>query len=222
MTLHAATIPEAVRADVRILWDFNRIDDELRPVDVAVGLGSHDPDVPVYTAGLYHRGLFPLIVFTGANAATTVDRFPHGEAVHYREIALEHGVPDDAILVEPRARHTGENIDLTRELLAERGVTVRSVLLTCRPYQQRRAYATARRRWPDVDVRCSADPRSLEAYVARIGEAGRVIDMLVGDTQRLTRYARSGDSLPQAIPDSVRAACDRLLAAGYTSRASHP
>ncbi|GAA1619982.1 hypothetical protein GCM10009744_03460 [Kribbella alba] len=60
---------------------------ELRPTDVGVGLGSHDPGVATFTADLYHQGMFPLIVFTRANAPTTVERFPRGEAIHYAEHA---------------------------------------------------------------------------------------------------------------------------------------
>src|SRR5690606_38146371 len=142
----------AVRADVETLWRFHRIDDELRPVDVAVGLGSHDGGVAVHTAELYHRGLFPVVVFTGANAPTTVERFPRGEAVHFREIALEHGVPDEAIRIETRATNTVQNIDHTRTLLAAEGITPRSVLIVSRPYQQRRAQAIAAHRCPDVDI----------------------------------------------------------------------
>jgi len=216
-----ATISDHLRADIETLWDYHRIDDELRPVDVAVGLGSHDPGVPVYVAELFHRGLFPLIVFTGANAPTTVERFPRGEAVHYREIAMEHGVPDEAILVEPNALHTGQNLDYTRDLLAERGIDVRSALIVSRPYQQRRAYATAMKRWPTVDVICSASAETLAGYVAAIGDPDRVINMLVGDTQRLTVYAESGDAIAQEVPATVMAAYERLVAAGYTGRLIH-
>lgn len=56
-------------------------------------------------------------VFTGATSRTTREAMPRGEAQHYRERALELGVPAGAILVEPRARNTGENIALSRALL---------------------------------------------------------------------------------------------------------
>ncbi|AXB44991.1 YdcF family protein [Amycolatopsis albispora] len=218
MTVDTATIPEAVRADVEALWRFLRIDDDLEPVDVAIGLGCHDPGVAVYTAELFLRGVCPLIVFTGANAPTTIGRFPRGEAVHFREIAVEHGVPEQAILVEPAAKHTADNIDFSRDLLRDQGVQVGSVLITCRPYHQRRAYATAAKRWPGVEIRCSADRRPLHAYTAGIGDATLVIDMLVGEAQRLTRYAELGHTINQDVPGEITAAYHRLAAAGYTSR----
>lgn len=222
MNRHAAAlsgaIPEAVRLDVETLWRYHDMHHELRPCDVGIGLGSHDLGVAVIATRLFHDGLFPLIVFTGANAPTTVERFPRGEAVHYREYAVEQGVPVESILVEPRATNTAENLEFSRALLAKRRITVRSVLIMSRPYQQRRAYATCKLMWPEVDVVCASNPLGLDDYVRSIGDPRRVVDMLVGDTQRIEVYADRGFAIPQEMPDEVRAAFDRLVAAGYTSR----
>ncbi len=195
---------------------------ETRPVDVGIGLGSHDIGVAVYAVELFRRGIFSTIVFSGANAPTTVAEFPDGEAVHYREHAVAQGVPDEAVLVEPRATNTAENIDLSRALLRDSGRVVRSVLLICRPYQQRRSFATCRKRWPEVEVVCGSLPESLDDYVARIGDAERVVTMLVGDTQRVWRYAAEGWAIEQDVPDAVRAAYERLVAAGFTGRLLPP
>ncbi|MCM3924210.1 YdcF family protein [Frankia sp. AiPs1] len=214
----AAPLPAALRGPVDVLWNYHDMHHDPHPTDVGIGLGSHDLSVATCTAALYHRGMFPRIVFTGANAPTTIATFPRGEAVHYREHALTLDVPDAAILVEPTARNTGENITRTREFLTAHGLTPRSVTLISRPYQQRRAYATCRKRWPDVDVMCASQPISLDDYVASIGDADRVVSMLVGDTQRIWLYAERGYAIPQPVPDHVRAAYDDLVAAGYTSR----
>ncbi|MBF6172332.1 YdcF family protein [Nocardia blacklockiae] len=193
---------------------------EVRAVDVAVGLGSHDLGVATHAAELFGAGLFPLIVFSGANAPTTRERFPRGEAVHYREHAVGLGVPGAAILVEPEATNTGENIDFTRRLLEREGRlgSIRSVLLISRPYQQRRSYAIARRRWPGVEVLCSSLPMGLDEYIASIGDVDRVVTMLVGDTQRVWVYAEKGWAIEQYVPGEVRAAYARLVDAGFTGR----
>ncbi|RSN47117.1 hypothetical protein DMC64_07360 [Amycolatopsis sp. WAC 04197] len=218
MPERSTTRPDNLRADVQTLWDYHDMHHELRPADVGIGLGSHDLGVAAFTAELFHTGMFPLIVFTGANAPTTVERFPRGEAVHYREHALELGVPDDAILVEPEARNTGDNITLTRNLQESRGIEVGSVDLISRPYQQRRAYATCKKLWPEVDVICASRPLPLDDYIESIGDVDRVINMLVGDTQRITVYAERGFTIPQEVPPSVTEAVDRLTSAGFTKR----
>jgi uncharacterized SAM-binding protein YcdF (DUF218 family) len=218
VTTTSRALPDALRADVETLWDYHDMHHESRPSDVGIGLGSHDLGVADCAVDLYERGMFPRIVFTGANAPTTVERFPRGEAVHYRQHAIERGVPDAAILVEPHARNTGQNIQLTRQLLAERGITVRSAVLMSRPYQQRRAYATCKKVWPELDVVCASKPLPLDEYVESIGDVDRVINMLVGDTQRITVYAEQGFAIPQDIPAEVDEAYRRLVEAGYTSR----
>ncbi|MGA5307838.1 YdcF family protein [Micromonospora taraxaci] len=215
---NAQAIPDAIRADVETLWRYHDMRHELRSCDVGIGLGSHDLGVAVIATRLYHESLFPWIVFTGANAPTTVERFPRGEAVHYREYAIEHGVPAEAILVEPRATNTAQNLEYSLQLLTEHRIPVQSVLIMSRPYQQRRAYATCRLMWPEVDVVCASNPLELDDYVASIGDPQRVVDMLVGDTQRIEVYAERGFAIAQEMPDEVRTAFERLVAAGFTSR----
>ncbi|MGV9776606.1 YdcF family protein [Streptosporangium sp. NPDC003464] len=211
-------VPDVLRADVETLWDYHDMHHVVRPADVGIGLGSHDLGVATYAADLYLRGLFPLIVFTGANAPTTVSRFPRGEAVHYKEHAVERGVPDEAVLIEPQATNTGENVTHTRALLAQHGITVTSAMLISRPYQQRRAYATCKKLWPEIDITCASLPLSLDDYVESIGDVDRVINMLVGDTQRITEYAKKGFAIEQPYPDEVDAAFQRLVAAGFSRR----
>ncbi|MGC9667810.1 YdcF family protein [Planosporangium sp. 12N6] len=212
------TIPPAVRRDVQILWDYHDPRHDLRPCEVGVGLGGLDLGVPAVVVDLFHRGMFPLVVFTGGNPPATAHRFPRGEAVHYAEYALAHGVPPAAILLETRATNTLENLAFTRAALAAHRLRPRSVLIVSRPYQRRRAYATCRKVWPEVEVLCAARPVPLDDYVADVGDARRVIDMVVGDTQRIDLYARLGYAVAQAIPAEVRRAYDRLVAAGYTGR----
>jgi uncharacterized SAM-binding protein YcdF (DUF218 family) len=207
---------------VQTLWRYHDLRHELRRTDVGIGLGSHDPSVATTVAELYHRGMFPLVVFTGANSPTTAQRFPRGEATHYREHAVSLGVPVDAILTEDSATNTGENITHTRRLLSDRGCAVESVTLVSRPYQQRRAYATCRKLWPEVEPICAATPLPLAEYIASIGDEARVINMLVGDTQRIDVYAERGFAIAQPMPGDVRAAMALLVEAGYTQRLLAP
>ncbi|MET7786729.1 YdcF family protein [Streptomyces sp900116325] len=205
-------------SDAQRLWEFQQMDHEPRPCSVGIGLGSHDLGVADVTANLYRRGMFPLIVFTGATSRTTRDRMPRGEAEHYRERALELGVPASAIFVEPKARNTGENVNFARELLAGRGIDVSSVLLVSKPYEERRAYATARRLWPEVEIVSASAPMTLSEYADSIGDPGLVLDMLVGAQQRLLIYPEQGFMIRQEVPDSVAAAYEHLCSEGFTSR----
>ncbi|MFP3989353.1 YdcF family protein [Streptomyces sp. E11-3] len=211
-------ISEQDWADTRLLWDYQQMGYEPRPCSVGIGLGSHDLGVADTTVDLYQRGMMPLIVFTGATSRTTAERMPRGEAEHYRDRALELGVPPNVILVEPNARNTGQNITLSRDLLEEHGVDVSSVLLISKPYEERRAHATARKLWPEVEFVSASTPMTLAEYVDSIQDARRVIDMLVGSLQRLLIYPAQGFMVAQDVPTDVVRAYERLASRGFTSR----
>jgi uncharacterized SAM-binding protein YcdF (DUF218 family) len=206
------------RADAQAIWDYHQVHHPARPCSAGIGLGSHDLGVAALAADLYRAGMFPVLVFTGANSPTTAARFPRGEAVHFAEHATALGVPASAIVIEPEAANTGQNIGFSRRALAAAGITVSSVMLISKPYMERRAYATARKAWPEVDAVCASEHLSLDDYLKAIGDDKLVIDMLVGDLQRIIAYPALGFAIPQDVPPQVMAAYERLTARGYDSR----
>ncbi|GAA2815344.1 YdcF family protein [Saccharopolyspora taberi] len=207
-------LSEAQWDDAKLIWDYHQMSHELRPCSAAIGLGSHDLGVAARAAELYRAELFPVLVFSGGNSPTTAARFPRGEAVHFREHALELGVPAEAILIETEAKNTGQNIAFSRAVLGE----VESVLLVSKPYMERRAYATCRKMWPEVDVVCASESLELDDYVKSIGDGKLVVDMLVGDLQRIVEYPRLGFAVEQHVPRDVHSAYERLARAGFDSR----
>lgn len=218
MTTHQeAAISDPDRADARAIWNFHQMSHGLRPCSAAITLGSLDLGVATTTADLYHAGMFPTVVFTGDTSPATRARFPRGEATHYREHALSLGVPDEAILLEPKATNTGQNISFSREVLEKAGVAVTTVLLISMPYMQRRAYATCRKLWPEVEPVCVSQPLPYHEYVTTHDDEKQLIDMLMGDMERVMEYPKRGFAIEQHVPEGVRDAFDRLRARGYDS-----
>lgn len=218
MSDNQQTITEDQWLKAKLIWAYHQMGHDLAPADVAIGLGSHDLGVAAASADLYHSGLFPTLVFTGGNSPTTAKVFPRGEAVHFREHALELGVPDEAILVEPNAANTGQNITLSRDLLAANGIAPKTVLLVSKPYMERRSFATARKLWPEVEILCASEPLELDDYLKSIGDEKLVLDMLVGDLQRVIEYPKLGFAVAQDVPEDVHAAYESLISDGFTSR----
>jgi uncharacterized SAM-binding protein YcdF (DUF218 family) len=217
VTSHDA-ITDAHRADAMTIWDYHQMHHELRPCSAAIGLGSHDLGVAAFAAKLYHRGLFPTLVFSGGNSPTTATRFPRGEAHHFAERAISLGVPTEVIIIEDQATNTGQNITHSRRALHDADIKVDSVLLISKPYMERRAYATARKVWPDVEVVCASEPLAFDEYATSIGDPKLVIDMLVGDLQRIIEYPAMGFAIEQKVPPEIEAAYQRLQATGFNSR----
>ncbi|MCZ4102556.1 YdcF family protein [Streptomyces sp. H39-C1] len=211
-------LTEEKRHQAKLIWDYHQMHHKIQPTDAAIGLGSHDLGVAAFSAELFRAGLFPHLVFTGGNSPTTAPVFPRGEAVHFREHALELGVPASAILLEPNAGNTGQNITLSRQVLAAAGVSPKTVLLVSKPYMERRSYATARKLWPEVEIICASEPLDFDDYLKSIGDEKLVLDMLVGDLQRVIEYPKLGFAIEQDVPEDVHAAYESLLAAGFDSR----
>jgi uncharacterized SAM-binding protein YcdF (DUF218 family) len=211
-------VTDAAWADAEIVWRYHQLGHQLERSDAAIVLGCNDIGVAAYAAELYHRDLFPALVFTGATSRDTAAVFPRGEATHYCEHAIDLGVPPESILVEPNATNTGQNITLSRQVLHESGIEVSSVLLISMPYMERRAFATCRKAWPEVRPLCASARITLQEYVKSMGDEALVIDMMMGDLQRIIEYPKRGFAIAQDVPADVQAAYLRLQEAGYTSR----
>ena len=68
-------------------------------------------------------------------------------------------------------------------------------------------------------LRCAlSEPLTFEDYVTSIGNVRLIIDMLVGDLQRVIEYPKLGFAIAQDVPGEVYKAYNQLLQAGYDSR----
>jgi uncharacterized SAM-binding protein YcdF (DUF218 family) len=200
----------------RILWDYMRLGHELAPADAILVLGSNDVRVGEHGARLFLRGLAPLIVCSGNVGRLTAGTFEKSEAETFADAAVRLGVPREAILLECRSTNTGENIDFSRALLASRGLHPSRVILVQKPYMERRAWATFKRRWPEPDLQVTSPPIPYDQYPMPDIPRDLVIDILVGDVQRVRVYAEQGFQIPQPMPPEVWSAWEELVARGFT------
>lgn len=218
MSSRSTRISDAQWTAAHLLWRYHQLQQPLKPCDAAIVLGSHDLGVAVCAADLYQQGWFPYAVFSGARNPIRPQLFPDGEAVKFRELAIAAGMPEAVALLERQASNTGENITLSRAVLVEAGIHPKRVMLVCRPYDQRRAYATCRKLWPQVEPVCASQVIGFDDYLETIGDDHLVIDMLVGDVQRILEYPARGFAIAQPVPAAVTDAFIALRDAGFTSR----
>jgi len=208
-----------IRVHAETLWRFHHLDHALEKSEAILVLCSHDTLVADTAARLFLDRWAPLLVFSGGFGAITRRLWTEPEADRFAAIAERLGVPRDRIVVENRSTNTGENLRFTRELLAARGLTVRSAIVVQKPYMERRAYATVRQVWPELRVVVTSPQLSLDDYLERARggplSPAEVLSIMVGDLQRLRLYAERGFQIPQEIPDDVWAAFEALVAAGY-------
>ena len=58
----------------------------------------------------------------------------------------------------------------------------------------------------------------MDGYIKSIGNEKVVVDMLVGDLQRVIEYPKLGFAVEQDVPGDVYDAYERLLRGGFDSR----
>lgn len=207
------------------LFDYHFLKQDLQKADCIFVLGSHDPSVADYASQLYHEGFAPYIIFSGGvirPVGELRNTTPKSEAEAFFDIAVEKGVPAEAIILENNATNTGENFIFTRKLLKEKELDFKSFILVQKPYMIRRTYATAKVQFADYNFLVSALPDTYESYIARCIENNiskeRVISNMTGDLQRLKIYPEKGFLIAMQIPDEVWNAYEKLIEMGFEGR----
>lgn len=204
----------------RCVFDFHQLRHVPIRSDVMLVLGTNDTRVAEYAATLYEQGYAPLIVPTGGIAHQgdlLSTHWQRSEAEVFTEIMLTRGVPQGAILPEPRATNTAENFAFARQLLHERGIAVQRLLVVSKPFMQRRSLATYAVEWPEVPATFVTWASTFDEYCrAPDLPPDKIIHIMLGDLQRIGIYAQRGFAAPQRIPAPVKAAYERLVAKGYT------
>lgn len=199
----------------QIIWDYHHLHHKLEKADLILALGSNDLRVAEHAAKLYLQGWAPMLMFSGNVGALTRGKFARSEAETFAEIAIEKGVPPEAILIEPESTNTGENIANSRRILAGRGMDPETIILVQKPYMERRAYATFMNFWPGKRLIVSSPPISFADYSTPQLPKELVINIMVGDLQRIRDYPAKGFQIAQEIPVDVWQAYEKLVALGY-------
>jgi uncharacterized SAM-binding protein YcdF (DUF218 family) len=201
----------------KVLWDYHHLNNELRHCDAILALCSFDRRVAERAAQLFLDGLGRYLIFSGGVGRNTEGKFDQPEAQIFADIARQLGVPSSAILVEDQSTNTGENILFIHRLLAQRGLRPRSLILVQKPYMERRTYATFKKQWPGgaVDFLVTSPQIDYDNYFDQENPAELVINVMVGNLQRIKEYPKAGYQIEQEIPSNVWDAYEELIQLGY-------
>ena len=201
------------------IWDYHLMKHRIAKADAILVLCSHDERVAERAAQLFHEGWARLVIFSGGQGSITRALWSEPEAERFARIAVSLNVPRESILIEAQSTNTGENIEFTKQLLAERGLELQKFILVQKPYMERRAYATFRQLWPEKDLVVTSPQVSFREYVADYANStlsvADVVGIMVGDLQRIKLYPARGYQIAQEIPDHVWNAFEELVRAGY-------
>jgi uncharacterized SAM-binding protein YcdF (DUF218 family) len=201
------------------IWNYHLMKHQIAKADVILVLCSHDERVAERGAQLFLERWAPLIIFSGGQGAITKKLWDEPEAERFARIAMSLNVPRESILIEKNSSNTGENIQFTKKLLAERGIDPQKFIVVQKPYMERRSYATFLRYWPEKEVIVTSPQVSFREYLAEYSNrslsAADVIGIMIGDLQRIKLYPALGYQIAQDIPYEVWSAFEELVRAGF-------
>ena len=207
---------EAVECAERI-FDYHQLRHAPRRSDVLIVLGTNDTRVAAFAADLYLQGFAQHVIVTGGVAhqndllATNWDR---PEAEVFAEILLERGVPAGMLRLETQATNTAQNISYSKRLIGNPPPA--SILYACKPFMPRRVYATHVVEWPEVPATVASWPSTFVEYCNDELPQAKILNIMMGDLQRIWIYAKRGYSAPQRLPDDVMRAFHQLVELGFT------
>lgn len=206
---------------VQKLWDFMTLESLERSAELLLVLGSMDDRVASYAAGLTGRFSYDLVVFSGGLAHTgdlLRTTWSETEAEHFYDIFKKSGGRAKNVLLETKAENTGHNALFTHKLLEDNDITIpHTIQIVTKPYMLRRARATFEAQWPTKGTKFfMAGPMTdFDGYLDRKQSFDLVVNIMVGDFERLLEYPKKGLSTGQAVPSEVMESWHELVKRGY-------
>lgn len=222
MATFAAMPDQNTLALAHKIWDYHHMGHQITKADCILALGSHDLRVADRAAELYLEGWAPIIIFSGGLGNFTQHVWTEPEADQFAAIARNHGVPAEAILIENKSTNTGENILFTQQLLRNRGLEVEHFILVQKPYMERRSFATFKKHWPDKQLTVTSPQISFDNYPNEEIPLEKVINIMVGDLQRIMEYPALGYQIYQQVPDEIKEAYEILKTSGFDKHLMKP
>ena len=204
---------------LQVIWDYLCLNEPLEKAECIVGFGNFNTDIARRAAELYHEGFAPKVLFTGGLGRNTEGLLPEPEAVRFAKVAMESGVPQEDIILEPDSTNTKENILFTRNCLETLDLPHGRILGVHQPFMERRIKAAMGVYWPENDFCVTSPQVTIPQYLEAASRQGvspnASVSVIVGDFQRMDLYAKLGYQLPQHIPQEAWEAFHTLVEMGY-------
>lgn len=204
-----------------IVWDYMVLQQPVEEADCLLVLGSRDDRVAAYAAELSKQHTYSIVMVSGGISHTqdllATQWGKMTEAAHFSKVFIENK-GKGKIILEDKARNTGDNVRFSYELLKSRGAQIESLLIITKPYMERRALATFEAQWPDsrTKIYVSSAGGSLADYCNFEQPFDLVVNIMVGDMQRILEYPKRDLQTRQDVPNDVMRAYNSLIGLGFT------
>ena len=182
---------------IRAVTDFIFVEDQPEKADVIFIPGSRKVEHAIRAAELYRAGYAPYVLPSGRFTITRgyflelpeplKSEYPgpfETEWHFLKTVLMKHGVPESAILREDQATYTWENAQLSRKVLEQQGIPVKTAILACHAFHARRALLYYQAAMPETRfIVCPAPTPGYTREDWFLTEKGRA--RVLGEVQRL-------------------------------------
>lgn len=145
--------------------DYIFVSDEPENVDAIFIPGGSHPELPEYAAQLFHNGYAKWLIPSGG-VSVKRDKWPgvrskaeiyngdyESDCEFFIDVLLKNNVPIDAIIGEDKSGHTRDNAFLSRKVVDERNVEIKTALIVCKAFHARRCLMLYQMAFPDVEIK---------------------------------------------------------------------
>ena len=144
------------------ITNFIFVDNEPQKVDAIFLPGGSHPEQPEYAAELYRKGYAKWLIPSGG-VSVKRDRWPgvrskadiyggdyQSDCEFFTDVFVKNGVPADAIVGEDKSGHTRDNAFLSRMVVDEKGIEIKTAIIVCKAFHARRCLMLYQMAFPNT------------------------------------------------------------------------
>lgn len=152
----------------RIISDISNyifISDKPEKSDVIFLPGGSHPEQPEYAAQLYHKGFAKFLIPSGG-VSVKRDKWPgvrskadiyngdyKSDCEFFTDVFAKNGVPATAIIGEDKSGHTRDNAFLSRKVVNEKEIEIKTALIVCKAFHARRCLMLYQMAFPNTEIK---------------------------------------------------------------------
>lgn len=152
----------------RIISDISNyifISDKPEKSDVIFLPGGSHPEQPEYAAQLYHKGFAKFLIPSGG-VSVKRDKWPgvrskadiyngdyKSDCEFFTDVFVKNGVPATAIIGEDKSGHTRDNAFLSRKVVDEKEIEIKTALIVCKAFHARRCLMLYQMAFPNTEIK---------------------------------------------------------------------
>lgn len=144
------------------ITNFIFVEDKPQKVDAIFLPGGSHPEQPEYAAELYRKGYAKWLVPSGG-VSVKRDKWPgvrskadvyngnyQSDCEFFTDVFLKNGVPASAIIGEDKSGHTRDNAFLSRRVVDENELEIKTAIIVCKAFHARRCLMLYQMAFPDT------------------------------------------------------------------------